>query len=205
MPTAVQEEWKDGFPFIGNQRILDLLNTKPVLPAGPTELLSDYPAFERWLIASGTVTFAEEKAVLRSWRGSAETQIFLHEVIAFRERLRGAVVRIEGGHLPTDGFLSELNTLLLRHPTHALVCRHGKTLIRQTRDELSQPSDLWTRLAESTAQLIVEADHSRLRQCEACVLHFLDTSKKGSRRWCSMNICGNKLKVAAYQQRRRNP
>jgi predicted RNA-binding Zn ribbon-like protein len=42
-------------------------------------------------------------------------------------------------------------------------------------------------------------DHS----CESCVVHFFDTSKKGSRRWCSMNICGNKLKVAAYQRRKR--
>ncbi|MGH6682050.1 MAG: CGNR zinc finger domain-containing protein [Bradyrhizobium sp.] len=36
-------------------------------------------------------------------------------------------------------------------------------------------------------------------------MHFFDTSKKGSRRWCSMNICGNKLKVAAYQRRKRTP
>jgi predicted RNA-binding Zn ribbon-like protein len=205
MATAVQEEWRDGFLFIGNQQILDLLNTKPVLPSGPAELLPDYPALERWLIASGVVSSAREKAALRSWRGSAEAQLFLHEVIAFRERLRAAVARIEGGHLPSDEFLSELNTLLLRHPTHALVYRQSGSLIRQTHDELSQPSDLWSRLAESTAQLLVEPDHSRLRRCEACVLHFLDTSKKGSRRWCSMNICGNKLKVAAYQQRRRNP
>lgn len=204
MATAVQEEWKDGFLFIGNQRILDLLNTKPILPAGPTELLPDYPALERWLISSGAVTSATEKAALRSWRGSPEAQFFLQEVIAFRERLREAVVRIEGGHLPTEGFLSELNTLLLQHPTHALVYRQSGRLIRQTREQLSHPSDLWERLAESTAQLLVEPDHSRLRQCEACVLHFLDTSKKGSRRWCNMSICGNKLKVAAYQRRRRN-
>ncbi|WP_082661594.1 CGNR zinc finger domain-containing protein [Terracidiphilus gabretensis] len=42
-----------------------------------------------------------------------------------------------------------------------------------------------------------------MRQCAVCVVHFFDTSKKGSRRWCSMNICGNKLKVAAYQRRKR--
>ena len=43
-----------------------------------------------------------------------------------------------------------------------------------------------------------------MRKCESCVVHFLDTSKKGARRWCSMNICGNKVKVANYQQRKRN-
>lgn len=203
MANTAHDEWKDGFLFIGNQPILDLLNTKPVLPSGPTELLPDYAAFERWLITSGTISSTAEKSAVRSWRGSSEAQFFLQEVIAFRERLREAVVRIEGGHLPTDGFLSELNTLLVQHPNHALVYRHSGKLIRQTRNQLGQPSDLWSRLAESTAQLLVEPDHSRLRQCEACVLHFLDTSKKGSRRWCSMNICGNKLKVAAYHQRQR--
>jgi predicted RNA-binding Zn ribbon-like protein len=43
----------------------------------------------------------------------------------------------------------------------------------------------------------------RVRECEGCPVHFLDVSKKGSRRWCSMSLCGNKVKVAAYQQRRR--
>jgi predicted RNA-binding Zn ribbon-like protein len=202
--ALAQDEWEDGFIFIGNQLILDLLNTKPVLPEGSTELLSDSSSLERWLISSGAVSSAAEKAALRSWRGSSEAEVFVQELIAFRERLRNAVVRLEGGHLPAEDFLSELNNLLLQYPTHALVYRQSGKLVRQTREPLSRPGDLWSRLAESTAQLLVEADHSRLRQCEACVLHFLDTSKKGSRRWCSMNLCGNKLKVAAYQQRRRD-
>ena len=49
----------------------------------------------------------------------------------------------------------------------------------------------------------VEADRNRVRKCESCVLHFWDTSKKGSRRWCSMKLCGNRVKVAAYAARRR--
>ena len=65
-------EWIDGFLFVANKPILDLLNTKPVLADGPTELLSDVRALERWLIASGTVTSAKAKATLRSWRRSAE-------------------------------------------------------------------------------------------------------------------------------------
>jgi predicted RNA-binding Zn ribbon-like protein len=58
-------------------------------------------------------------------------------------------------------------------------------------------------IIDATADLLSEIETSRLRQCESCVVHFFDTSKKGSRRWCSMNICGNKLKVAAYQRRKR--
>jgi predicted RNA-binding Zn ribbon-like protein len=51
---------------------------------------------------------------------------------------------------------------------------------------------------DGAADLPSELEIDRIRQCEACVVDFFDTSKKGSRRRCSMNNCGNKLKVAAY-------
>lgn len=43
----------------------------------------------------------------------------------------------------------------------------------------------------------------RLRECEApdCQLLFLDTSRPGNRRWCSMQRCGNRHKVQAYRAR----
>ena len=55
------QEWIDGFLFVANRPILDLLNTKPVLAEGPTELLPDVRALERWLIASGTMTSAKAR------------------------------------------------------------------------------------------------------------------------------------------------
>ena len=66
-----------------------------------------------------------------------------------------------------------------------------------------KPTDVWAPIAIAVAELLSDVSPGRLRKCEACILHFLDTSKRGSRRWCSMNICGNKIKVAAYQQRKR--
>ncbi|OZM72679.1 hypothetical protein CFN78_13700 [Amycolatopsis antarctica] len=43
----------------------------------------------------------------------------------------------------------------------------------------------------------------RLRECRAndCRLLFLDTSRPGARRWCSMQRCGNRNKVKAYRAR----
>ncbi len=74
------QEWIDGFLFVANRPILDLLNTKPVLADGPTELLPDFRALERWLIASETVTSPKAKATLRSWRHSAEAAAFLKQL-----------------------------------------------------------------------------------------------------------------------------
>ena len=44
----------------------------------------------------------------------------------------------------------------------------------------------------------------RIRECAAedCSLLFVDASGPGRRRWCSMDRCGNRAKVAAYRRRR---
>ncbi len=201
--SSQAQEWIDGFLFVANRPILDLLNTKPVLAGAPTELLPDVRALERWLIASRMVTSPREKAMLRSWRHSAQAVTFLQRLIAFREKLREAVLRMEAGSAPADTFLAEVNTLLLQHPLPALLHKRNGKVLRQTAFELRRPADLWAPIVAATADLLAESDSSRMRRCESCVVHFFDTSKKGSRRWCSMNICGNKLKVAAYQKRKR--
>jgi len=196
-------EWVDGFLFVANRPILDFLNTKPVLADGPTELLPDVRALERWLIASDMVTSPKVKAVARGWRQSPEAAAFLEQLISFRERLREAVVRIENGSSPADAFLAEINSLLLQHPRHTSLHKRDGKVIRETLFEPRKPTDLWAPIVDATADLLTETDSSRIRKCESCVVHFFDTSKKGSRRWCSMNICGNKVKVAAYQRRKR--
>jgi predicted RNA-binding Zn ribbon-like protein len=205
MRATAQEanEWFDGFLFLANRTALDFLNTKPELAAGPTELLPDAHALERWLIAARIVYSPRTKALVRSWRDSAEAASFVNELTAFRERLRTAVMRIEDGSSPTHAFLAEVNSLLREYPRHTSLNMRDSKLVRETVFEPRKPKDLWAPIADATADLLTEIEPLRIRKCESCVLHFFDTSKKGSRRWCSMNICGNKLKVAAYQRRQR--
>jgi predicted RNA-binding Zn ribbon-like protein len=197
-------EWVDGFLFVANRPVLDFLNTKPVLAEGPTELLPDFDALERWLIASGIVNSAKTKGLLRSWRHSAAADAFLKELRAFRERLRKAVVRMEAGATPSDDFLKEVNARLLQYPARTTLLKREGRIFMEPIFEPREPADLWAPILHGVADLVSELQTGRLRQCESCVVHFFDTSKKGSRRWCSMNICGNKVKVASYQRRRRD-
>jgi predicted RNA-binding Zn ribbon-like protein len=196
-------EWIDGFLFVGNRPILDLVNTKPILAECPTELLPDFHAVERWLIASGAITSAKAKNRLRSWRHSPQAEAFRKQLIAFRGRLRDAIVRIESGSSPSDDFVKDLNARLLRHPLPTALRRVDGHLVREPLFDPREPTDLWAPFVNAAAELLSESNTTRIRQCEGCIVHFFDTSKKGSRRWCSMNICGNKVKVAAYQRRKR--
>lgn len=36
-----------------------------------------------------------------------------------------------------------------------------------------------------------------------CGLTFVDTSRPGKRRWCSMDRCGNMMKLRTYRERHR--
>jgi len=58
-------------------------------------------------------------------------------------------------------------------------------------------------LARSAAELIVEGPHAPIRRCAnpACRLFFYDDSRTHRRRWCSMALCGNRHKVAAFLRR----
>lgn len=57
-------------------------------------------------------------------------------------------------------------------------------------------------IARETVELLGSAA-DRLRRCAApeCRMLYLDTSRAGSRRWCSMQRCGNRAKVRAHRER----
>jgi predicted RNA-binding Zn ribbon-like protein len=198
-------EWVNGFLFVGNHLALDFLNTNPILDGEPQELLSNAAALGRWLMAAELVTSPKDRAVMRIWRESREAEAIVGRLIEFRERLRTAVLRLEDGLPPKDAFLAEMNALLKDCPQCVKLIRKGSTVVLKSSFEPRRPEDVWAPIVAATAELLSKLEPLRIRKCESesCVVHFYDTSKKGSRRWCSMNICGNRLKVAAYQRRRR--
>ena len=59
-------------------------------------------------------------------------------------------------------------------------------------------------IARSAAELLTQGGASRLRECAnpACSLLFYDDSRTRKRRWCTMALCGNRSKVAAFAKRR---
>ncbi len=58
-------------------------------------------------------------------------------------------------------------------------------------------------VARSGAEIIAEGTQVRLRLCADphCGLFFYDDSRTHRRRWCSMALCGNRSKVAAFARK----
>lgn len=193
-------DWKDGFLFVGNELALDFLNTKPVQNGRETELLPDFEALLRWFQAAGLLT-ARQAKIARRWSTSSRARRTLETLRELRERLRKEILAWEGGAAIHRSTINELNRLMIAYPMRTRL-KAGDTLATERYFEIRQPEDLLAPLAESAAALFAQVPRDRVRKCAECVLHFNDTSKKGTRRWCSMQLCGNRLKVAAYAARR---
>ena len=64
---------------------------------------------------------------------------------------------------------------------------------------------LLSSVAQDAVDILGGPRAARLKRCEGsrCALLFVDTSRSGRRRWCSMQRCGNRAKVAAHRRRRK--
>jgi predicted RNA-binding Zn ribbon-like protein len=201
--TQPSQDWVDGFLVVGNHPALDLLNTNLWVNDQRQELLTDPSALARWLHVAGLAGTPEIERRLKDWSETPEAKTFLRQLLRFREELREAVLRLENGKQPTSTFLADLNARLFAHPVRkAVIPIEGKVQSTQTVG-LSVSDTFWAALLSETADLLASTERNRIRQCETCMVHFFDTSKKNARRWCSMRLCGNRVKVAAYQDRQR--
>jgi predicted RNA-binding Zn ribbon-like protein len=56
-------------------------------------------------------------------------------------------------------------------------------------------------LARDALDLVTSPASARVRRCAGvrCGALFLDTSRPGTRRWCSMDVCGNQAKKSTYR------
>jgi predicted RNA-binding Zn ribbon-like protein len=69
------------------------------------------------------------------------------------------------------------------------------------------PLRVLTPIARAIADLVVAGQSVEIRKCAnpRCVLYFRDRSRTRRRRWCSMAVCGNRMKVAAHVRRHGRP
>jgi predicted RNA-binding Zn ribbon-like protein len=58
-------------------------------------------------------------------------------------------------------------------------------------------------LAAANLLDLLETAPDRVKHCQNpdCALWFFDTTRNGTRRWCSMAVCGNRMKARRHYDR----
>ena len=127
----------------------------------------------------------------------------LHCARRLRESIRSLVEKRKAGR---RGDPSILNSFLAASQSYPqLVWNKSSTPTIDTVRRQDTAESILAPVAEAAADLLITADFKLVKRCEdeTCVLWFCDQTKSHHRRWCSMEICGNRHKVAAYRERRR--
>jgi predicted RNA-binding Zn ribbon-like protein len=196
--------------FFGNHTGLDFLNSIASPVDGPIEWLGNGEAFINWLQQAGLVPQEALCALSRS-AGPGEIDAIAVQARALREWFRGFVHKHRGTRLSAAllGELEPINRILAGDKRHTEIALIGNPEEKPSPFSLAekrkwQPSGaLLIPIAEAMARLVSEADFTYVKACEgpACTLLFLDNTRRHARRWCSMSICGNRAKVAAFRAR----
>lgn len=194
------------FLFLGNHSCLDFINTQMIQQGRLVDLLESYDDLVSWLVQASVLTTAEATEVVRKWGGHRAGDRTFEEARAFRAVLRGMVEQtVKGRSVPTAA-IDSINRFLGARLgyTHLAQVRGG--FERRFQSQTTQAIHLLVPLAELASDLLCYSDLSLIKRCQnpACILYFYDTTKNHARHWCSMNICGNRMKVAAHYRRTRS-
>ncbi|MDI3385823.1 CGNR zinc finger domain-containing protein [Streptomyces sp. B-S-A8] len=178
------------FPFDPGALCLELL---------PTGGSVRYPQFES----------LHNPADLRAWAAESRLGPGLEITVEERElaaahALRAALWSLAGARARETAFAPEplavVNTAAAAPPLTSRLLPDGT----RAWSAGATASALLSTVARDAIDLFTGPYADRIRVCgaDSCALLFVDTSRAGRRRWCSMERCGNRNKVRTHRARK---
>jgi predicted RNA-binding Zn ribbon-like protein len=192
--TITPTEWVSEH-FIGGHPALDLANAvyDRRAPVANNELFGSIVDIAGWLRASGIadetqadlVSGIADAALLDRVRGIREATFAIFDAIA------------NGKPVPAEAL-----GLLFQQANDGLSAarmRMNGTRAALTPSQWRIPDAITMLLAILSIEAFFNLPRERIRSCPRCGWVFVDTSRGGKRRWCSMDICGNREKSARHK------
>ncbi|MGW2180327.1 CGNR zinc finger domain-containing protein [Streptomyces sp. NPDC001732] len=181
----------DPRPLIGEPLAVDLLNTRWIDAAGRHDLLDSLDGLASWLASPAVAAMFDDHRV-------AADDPTLTNLLGTRAALDALVDAAP----PSDRARRALNEVLAHGRLRRVLGPEGPRTVTEVDDPSWMPA--WT--AASSYLHLLDDRPERLRPCAnpACILHFYDVSKNGTRRWCSMAGCGNRAKASRHYARQGN-
>ena len=188
----IQDDWQEPggrlpAPSLALHRLQDFVNTNDV--EGDADALATPEKLGEWLTAAGALRL-----------GATVSRDAHERAIAIREGLR-ALGEANNGE-PLDATRVEaMNRAATRVPLVASVDTEAWTLRGL---EKGVDGYLGTVLATLLSSM-ADGSWSRVKACrnDTCRWLFYDASRNRSGTWCTMAICGSRMKARAYRARRR--
>jgi predicted RNA-binding Zn ribbon-like protein len=184
------------------QLAIDFANT--IRQPRADDAISSPRALHEWLIEAGVLTEDEVGSEDTRFPSSPpDRRLLTEEALRLRAEVRYLLSAVSRREAPIASTLVALDRVLARGRwSHRLGLDADKPRLLKTYID-DGPETLLVPVALAAAEIAAYAHPDRLRTCVAaeCTKWFLDTSKGGRRRWCSMATCGNRSKAARFRER----
>jgi predicted RNA-binding Zn ribbon-like protein len=208
MTTPPDRKPPHRFDLSGGRLSLDFVNTaggyRPERPDEHLHAYDDLLAFAEQAGAAGEPQARRLAAEAR--RRPRDAAAALRDAIELREGLYELFLAVARRRPPPAEELDRLNAALARALPHRRVVRQrGGFALAWDEPAGALDALLWPVVSDAAA-LLAEGDLQRVKVCGAledaeCSWLFLDRTKSGTRRWCSMQSCGNRAKARRHHER----
>lgn len=194
--------------LLGGRLCLDLANTVDWRTSDrPEERLASYQDLVAWSRQAGILGDDEVQLLLAAAQERpVEARAALQRAIALREAIYRLFSAIAQGQPVMDADLATLSTVLAEAAPRLHLVPQQPGAFAWTWAGAADALDrmLWP-VARSAADLLTSAMLGQVHQCagDGCGWLFLDTSRNHSRRWCTMDDCGNRAKARRHYRRTR--
>ena len=186
------------FDHIGGHPLIDFVNTEIMRGDQRIDLLATNTDVVAWLLDVGLIT---EAAVQFNWH---DDPTLLAEFRTFRQQMREMLATIVAEQPVAEKTVEAINGWLNYWQGQPRLI-HIDDDFETTFDFVhTKTGQLLARLAAEAADFLTTVNLSYVKRCgnDECIRYFLDTSKNHSRRWCSMEGCGNRMKARAHYARK---
>lgn len=195
---------------LGGRVSLDFVNTvDPRHGEQQREYLTKFEDFVRWCEDAGALPSEAGLHLLEHARNDpAAADRAFADALALRDTLYELFSSIAAGARPDGSALHALNQGHGEAMSYArVVPAHGGFTWEWDEAPLRTHRPLWP-IVKDAVELLTAGRPERIRECpgaDGCGWLFYDTSRNGKRRWCSMEVCGNRAKGRRHYARHRNP
>lgn len=190
-----------------NGLCLDFANTLAFRGTTPQESLHSLADLAQWCATSGAVLAGEVQAIA-PWmqRHPGPAAAIFREAIAIREMIYRVFHAVAVGGAPSDEDVALLNRALKDAPARASLQRSGAAFGWRAAKARLSAAALLAPVLWSVGDLLTAPQLKQVRECanSECLWLFLDDSKNRTRRWCSMQVCGNRAKAHRHYIRRKS-
>ncbi|MCA1669009.1 MAG: ABATE domain-containing protein [Thermomicrobia bacterium] len=199
-------ETTHNFEFDAGWLCLDFANTLGDRPAPQPheEALHSYADLVAWSEAAGILSGEEAADYERTaLRHPAEANQAFARAIALREAIYRIASAVAAEEEPVANDLATVNAAVAEAMAHARLIPAGDHFHWQWAHDPAALGGLLRPVAWSLSELLTAGELRRVRECagDDCGWLFVDMSKNGSRRWCSMETCGNRAKARRHRER----